>query len=75
MKNFESGHIFKKAALSFISRELLTQKEKSYIAKLFKLMDKTGEGKISFDELQNSSLEFLGKEEMLTNDECAKIMR
>ena len=75
LRNFRSGNAFKKACYQFISKELLTQREKESLARIYKNLDDDGRGTLDKDELVDASKRLLGPENALSNDECDTIFR
>lgn len=61
LKNFNSGSKIKQATYAFIASQLLTKQEKNKIDKIFKAMDKNGDGKLSKDEIKDGYEEHFGK--------------
>jgi len=47
--------------LTFIASQLLTKSEKENLAKIFKALDKNGDGKLSKEEIMSGYDEFFGK--------------
>lgn len=51
----------KQATFAFIASQLLTKGEKENLAKIFKAIDKNGDGKLSKEEILDGYDEFFGK--------------
>jgi len=61
LKNFHKNSTLKVATLSFISSQLTTKDEREELARVFKLLDKNGDGRLSKDEVQEGYMEIYGK--------------
>jgi len=61
LKNFRADQKLKQATFSFIASQLLTKAEKENLAKIFKAIDKNGDGKLSKEEILDGYDKFFGK--------------
>ena len=61
LKNFRADQKLKQATFAFIASQLLTKSEKENLAKIFKAIDKNGDGKLSKEEILDGYDKFFGK--------------
>ena len=61
LKTFRADQKLKQATFAFIASQLLTKSEKENLAKIFKAIDKNGDGKLSKEENLDGYDEFFGK--------------
>ena len=61
LKSFRADQKLKQATYAFIATQLLTKSEKENLAKIFKALDKNGDGKLSKDEILDGYENFFGK--------------
>ena len=61
LQNFHKNATLKVATLSFISSHLTTKQEREDLARIFKLIDKNGDGRLSKDEVQEGYMALYGK--------------
>jgi hypothetical protein len=61
LKNFRADQKLKQATFAFIASQLLTKNEKENLAKIFKAIDKNGDGKLSKEEILEGYDKFFGK--------------
>jgi calcium-dependent protein kinase len=61
LKNFRADQKLKQATFAFIASQLLTKNEKENLAKIFKAIDKNGDGKLSKEEILDGYDKFFGK--------------
>lgn len=61
LKTFRADQKLKQATFAFIASQLLTKSEKENLAKIFKAIDKNGDGKLSKDEIMDGYDQFFGK--------------
>jgi len=61
LKTFRADQKLKQATFAFIASQLLTKSEKENLAKIFKAIDKNGDGKLSKDEIMEGYDLFFGK--------------
>lgn len=61
LKNFRADQKLKQATFAFIASQLLTKNEKENLAKIFKAIDKNGDGKLSKEEIFEGYDKFFGK--------------
>ena len=61
LKNFRADQKLKQATFAFIASQLLTKNEKENMAKIFKAIDKNGDGKLSKEEILDGYDKFFGK--------------
>ena len=61
LKNFRADQKLKQATFAFIASQLLTKSEKENLAKIFKAIDKNGDGKLSKEEILEGYDKFFGK--------------
>jgi len=52
LKSFHKTNVFRTATLSFISSHMITKDEREDLARVFKQLDKNGDGRLSKDEIQ-----------------------
>jgi calcium-dependent protein kinase len=67
LKTFRADQKLKQATFAFIASQLLSKSEKENLAKIFKALDKNGDGKLSKEEMQDGYENFFGKN-MQIND-------
>ena len=61
LKTFRADQKLKQATFAFIASQLLTKAEKENLAKIFKAIDKNGDGKLSKEEILEGYDVFFGK--------------
>ena len=61
MKTFRADQKLKQATFAFIASQLLTKSERENLDKIFKALDKNGDGKLSKDEIFDGYDQFFGK--------------
>lgn len=61
LQNFRADQKLKQAAFSFIASQLISKSEKERLAKIFKAIDKNGDGKLSKEEILDGYEEHFGK--------------
>jgi calcium-dependent protein kinase len=61
LKTFRADQKLKQATFAFIASQLLTKNEKENLAKIFKAIDKNGDGKLSKEEILDGYDQFFGK--------------
>lgn len=61
LKTFRADQKLKQATFAFIASQLLSKSEKENLSKIFKALDKNGDGKLSRDEIINGYADVLGK--------------
>jgi len=61
LKNFRADQKLKQATFAFIASQLLTKAEKENLARIFKAIDKNGDGKLSKEEIFEGYDQFFGK--------------
>lgn len=61
LKTFRADQKLKQATFAFIASQLLTKNEKENLAKIFKAIDKNGDGKLSKEEITEGYDQFFGK--------------
>lgn len=61
LKTFRADQKLKQATFSFIASQLLTKAEKENLAKVFKSIDKNGDGRLSKEEMYDGYDQFFGK--------------
>jgi calcium-dependent protein kinase len=61
LQNFRADQKLKQATFAFIASQLLTKSEKENLAKIFKAIDKNGDGKLSKEEIFEGYDLFFGK--------------
>ena len=61
LKTFRADQKLKQATYAFIASQLLTKSEKENLAKIFKAIDKNGDGKLSKQEIFDGYDLFFGK--------------
>lgn len=71
LRGFRSGQKLKTAASAYIGSQLISKSEKEKLGKIFKLLDKNGDGKLSKDEIHDGYEEHFGK--LLNEDELDKL--
>jgi calcium-dependent protein kinase len=60
LKSFRADQKLKQATFAFIASQLLTKSEKEDLAKIFKAIDKNGDGKLSKEEILDGYDKFFG---------------
>jgi calcium-dependent protein kinase len=71
LRSFRSGQKLKTAASAYIGSQLISKSEKEKLGKIFKLLDKNGDGKLSKEEIHDGYEEHFGK--LLNEDELDKL--
>ena len=69
LSQFKTETTLKQATYAFIASQLLSKQEKQNLDKVFKAFDKSGDGRLSVDEVREGYQEHYGKampEEQLT---------
>ena len=61
LKTFRADQKLKQATFAFIASQLLTKSEKENLAKIFKAIDKNGDGKLSKEEIMEGYGKYFGK--------------
>ena len=61
LKGFNSNVTLKQATYSFIASQLMSNKEKEDLSKVFRAFDANGDGKLSMEEVKNGYLNHYGK--------------
>lgn len=61
LKTFRADQKLKQATFAFIASQLLSKAEKENLAKIFKAIDKNGDGKLSKEEIMDGYDAFFGK--------------
>ena len=61
LKHFRADQKLKQATFAFIATQLLSKSEKENLAKIFKALDKNGDGKLSKEEIFDGYENFFGK--------------
>ena len=61
LKTFRADQKLKQATFAFIASQLLTKSERENLDKIFKALDKNGDGKLSKDEIFDGYDQFFGK--------------
>jgi calcium-dependent protein kinase len=61
LKSFRADQKLKQATFAFIASQLLTKSEKENLARIFKAIDKNGDGKLSKEEIFDGYEQFFGK--------------
>jgi calcium-dependent protein kinase len=61
LKNFRADQKLKQATFAFIASQLLSKSEKESLARVFKAIDKNGDGKLSLEEILEGYDLFFGK--------------
>ena len=62
LTNFQASSKLKQATYAFICGQLLTKTEKEQIDKVFRAMDKNGDGVLTKEEIKKGYLEYFGRE-------------
>ena len=62
LKEFRAGTRLQQATYAFIASQCINKKEKEEIDKMFRIMDKDGDGKLNKKEVQEGYKEYFGKE-------------
>ena len=61
LKTFRADQKLKQATFAFIASQLLSKQEKENLARIFKAIDKNGDGKLSKEEILEGYDQFFGK--------------
>ena len=61
LKSFRADQKLKQATFAFIASQLLSKSEKENLARIFKAIDKNGDGKLSKEEIMDGYDQFFGK--------------
>lgn len=61
LQNFNAQSKLKQATYAFIASQLLSKQEKEEIDRVFRAMDKNGDGKLQKDEIKAGYAEFFGR--------------
>jgi len=61
LKTFRADQKLKQATFAFIASQLLTKSERENLDKIFKALDKNGDGKLSKDEIFDGYDQYFGK--------------
>jgi calcium-dependent protein kinase len=61
LQNFRADQKMKQATFAYIASQLLTKSEKENLARIFKAIDKNGDGKLSKEEIFEGYDLFFGK--------------
>ena len=61
LKTFRADQKLKQATFAFIASQLLTKQEKENLARIFKAIDKNGDGRLSKEEIMEGYDLFFGK--------------
>jgi calcium-dependent protein kinase len=61
LKTFRADQKLKQATFAFIASQLLSKNEKESLAKIFKALDKNGDGKLSKEEILDGYENYFGK--------------
>ncbi len=61
LKTFRADQKLKQATFAFIASQLLTKSEKENLARIFKAIDKNGDGKLSKEEILDGFEKYFGK--------------
>ena len=61
LQNFNASSKLKQATFAFIASQLLSKNEKEQIDKVFRAMDKNGDGKLSKEEIKEGYGEYFGR--------------
>jgi len=67
LKHFHKNNTLKTATYAYIGSQLLSRDEKESLAKVFKALDKNGDGKLSKDEVKDGYMAHYGK--LISDDE------
>ncbi len=71
LKAFSADQKLKQATYAYIASQLLSKSEKENLSKVFKAMDKNGDGKLSKEEIVEGYDQFFGK--TLSKDDVGKL--
>jgi calcium-dependent protein kinase len=61
LQNFNAQSKLKQATFAFIASQLLSKNEKEQIDRVFKAMDKNGDGVLTKEEIKNGYAEYFGR--------------
>jgi calcium-dependent protein kinase len=61
LKTFRADQKMKQATFAYIASQLLSKAEKENLAKIFKALDKNGDGKLSKEEIYEGYEQFFGR--------------
>lgn len=61
LKSFRADQKLKQATYAFIAAQLLTKSEKEHLSKIFKALDKNGDGRLSLEEILDGYEKYFGK--------------
>ena len=61
LSNFNASSKLKQATFAFIASQLLSKNEKEQIDKVFRAMDKNGDGRLSKEEIRDGYAEYFGR--------------
>ena len=71
LRSFRSGQKLKSAASAYIGSQLISKAEKEKLGKIFKALDKNGDGKLSKEEIHDGYEDHFGK--LLNEDELDQL--
>jgi len=61
LTNFHAHNMMKAATLTFIGSQLMSKEEREELARVFKKLDKNGDGKLSKDEIKEGYVVHFGR--------------